>query len=541
MLKYAIFVAACTLTVPAAAFEDTLRLDYADDTQLQLGVGVDEADPHSARQFCLATTATDQFYDVGGATTAEVVTSAVFNLEDFENDFKFDYSASTSTSASAAKLFSANTSVTNAGAFELFLKSHQSSMGVFVEANARHGSKRLNYSAGLKPEFQKMLDAGEYDRFRQACGTHFVSSHSLVSQLRVVLNISDLSKRLKSTLSQNWSSTLGGKVSVKALDASSSTSLSSKMSNILTLASRHGTVSYDIKSRGGQGIATVGEVLAGVSMTPDGIAEIFKAIAKAAVGFTRDNAEPDTFNLISFEIFGAKPAALSAGVIDGLEKIYRRIMRLDAAIAVYKGYQTDRPKLYKAYFKPRLDVLKSVRARLIATYKQCRAGGSCDLPTTSELDNLVFLEDVLTGAEFQARCSNGHSFDSQAGQKFLSAADFVIAGKVRFVTDWDSVAVQVFRFEGDTLVRMNFDPVARMRIFNRAGETADVLMQLEAIEVHRASFTKPGGGADLGALAQIRNQFRDRAYLVRIPFNQGFFVDEVVALPNLQRCALVAG
>ena len=121
MNKLTISLLGVVIASPAfAQIDDTLRLRYADNTELQLGVGVDEAETSKARQFCLDFDAADIVPDVSGATDAEIVTRAIFDTRDFENDFKFDYSFNTTATAGVDKLFNTTSTLKNTGKFELF-------------------------------------------------------------------------------------------------------------------------------------------------------------------------------------------------------------------------------------------------------------------------------------------------------------------------------------------------------------------------------------------------------------------------------------
>ncbi|MEO1678247.1 MAG: hypothetical protein AAFU80_08810 [Pseudomonadota bacterium] len=519
--------------------EETLRLRYGDTTELQLGVGVDEAEPSKARQFCLEFEPTDIYFDVGGATSAELSTRGVFDVRDFVNDFKFSYSVDTTASAGVGKLFSASSTIKNAGKFELFLKNYNAGFSVTIDALARHGSERLRYNGGLKSEFQKLIDEKEFGQFRQKCGTHFIASRSLVSQISVVINAKDVSSTLKNTISQTWDANFQAKGSFEGLSAEAKASTSTSLSNALALTQRHGTITHDVRSRGGAGIASVSKVLEGITYKPDEIDKVFSSIATAAADFTKEKAAPEEFNLISYEIFGAQPPSLPPDTFENLNKIYKRIVRIDAAIGIYEGYKTDRPTIYAKYFKPIHDALLTLRTSAVAVYRSCRSGDNCTLPSMPELRSIVFLEDILSRAEFGVQCVHGHSVADVQGkaENYLSSADMVVTGDIQFLSELDLQSTRVFRnASSDEIIDVKFDPKGRLRTWSPRGDSARFLIQLDTVQIPIEDITSESGYPDLGKMSDLRVSLREIAYIVEFGFKNGLTVEEVFAIPDLTEC-----
>jgi len=526
-------------TSASAQIEESLRLRYGTGTELQLGVGVNEADPSKARQFCLNFAPDDIFFDVGGATTSELSTRGVFDIRDFVNDFKFDYSIDTTASAGVGKLFNAKSTVKNTGKFELYLKNFKSNYSISIDASAHHGSERIRFNKGLKPEFQALLDSGDFATFREKCGTHFVSSRTLVSQLSVMINATDVSRTLKNTINQTWNANFSAKGTIEAITAEAKVNTSTSLSNALTLTDKFGNISHEVKSRGGAGISSVAQVLANITFKPEEIAQVYSAIAIAAKDFTRETAAPDEFNLISYEIFGAEAPNLDPNTFSNLERIYKRVVRIDAAVDVYEGYKVDRPTLYSKYFKPIHDSLLLLRQNAVGTYKSCRSGGDCDLKEMPELRKVVFLEDILKRAKFETRCSNGHSIKDAQGKSgtYFSSADMVVSGELQYLSELDLESIRIMRnITADEFVDVQFDPGSRLRVFSEKNDTARFLMQMDSIQLPLSEITTANGFPDTGKMSSLRLGFREIAYVVEFAFKNGITIEEIFALPDLTRC-----
>ena len=524
-----------------ANIDETLQVKYSDDTELQLGVGVDEFEPSKARQFCLEFTSVDVIKDVNGSTAAQINTRGLSKISDFENDFNFDYSVETTANAGVDKLFKVDSTLKNTGKFALYLKNYRTNFGIIVDATAKHGSERVLYSKGLKEKFQKLLDEGNYEEFRNKCGTHFVSSRTIISELSVIINASNLSRTLKNTVNQTWSASFGASGSFDGLTAGATAKSTTTVSNLLTIMKKHGEITHDIKSRGGKGIGSIGSILASSSYKPEDIQEIYKSIAKAAEDFTVENAVPETFNLISYEIFGAKPPTVDTVTFRQLEKIYKKVVRIDAAVDIYKNYKNNRPTLHKKYFKPIHDSLLIIRAQLVSRYKECRAGGKCLLPSTIELEDLIFLEDIFINSEFGVSCIQGHDLLDIAGKRrnFLSSADFIVSGKIQFLEELDLDLIQITRnIKDDDFEAISFDPSARLKLFNKQGDKADVIIQIDTLQIPKNAIIDSGEFVDLSKIVGIRASFRENAYIIRFGLKNGLHVDEVFALPNLKSCTI---
>lgn len=549
---FQIGLASVMWSAQADVLDDSLRVRYTDNTQLNLGVGVDESEPSSAKQYCIEASPSDITLDTQGATRSRITTTGVFDIKEFENDFKFDYSFETTATAGITELFNASSTIKNTGKFELFLQNFGSSFSIIVEARAGHGSKRIRYSSGLKQEFQDMLDKGEHALFRERCGTHFVASHTLVSQITATIGVSGVSSNLRNTLQQSWSSSFGGGATIEGIELGAKLDSTTSLSNVLRLASKTGRINYFADARGGYGVPSLAAVMSQFTFKTEEMQNVYSAISNAAKDFTVDKADPDEFNLISYEIFGAKRTALKPDAFSKLDRLYRRIVRVDAVVNTYEGYKESQGILYNAYFRPIHDELLNLRAVLVNHYRECRNGGDCTVPdikTGDVLDRVVFLDDLIVDAKFRVDCVNGHSLTNARGvsEKYISSADAVLDATIRFIDDLDTQSIRVFRFAPDNkLVPLPFDPTARFQTYNRTSGTssdgstsqASTRIQLDNIPISRSEITTETGVPSREKAATVRNGFRDLAYLVEIRFRTGLPIQEAFAIPDLTSCLI---
>jgi hypothetical protein len=522
----------------------TLRVPYASSSELMLGVGVDELDPDKARSVCLNFSNDDIISDVAGAVESRLKTSAAFRTSDFENDFKYDYSVVSSASAGIDKVFSAKSSVSNAGKYEMFLKNVSANFTIFVEAEADHGSDRIRYSKGLLPEFQKMIDDGKFDEFRQKCGTHFVSSKRLISRITIIYNARQVSNSMKALIEQSMTAGFEGSMTIKLLTAGAKTDISTKLSDILTLARANGGVETDIKTRGGVGVAGISAALNNITFKPDEIGAVYKALYEASRDLTRANASPEEFNLISYEIFGAPRPQMTEEAFDLLDKLFRRLVIIDASVAVYDGYEVNRPIIFDKYFRNVRDKLMVARGLIFDAYRTCRSGGDCVIPQLDGIEDLVFLEDLFSGSRFEAFCTLGTKLTDPLGTEgyYLTSADLVVTGDVRFSEDLDFASTRVRRYGDGDPEWILFDPADAIRLEQprdvKKGDSRRIMISLDNQQFAVADITNPAGHPDGAKIAGLRSALRERAYGVEFRFQSGVAIEEIFALADLTECRL---
>lgn len=527
-----------------AQVDDVIKIKYGTDTAVQLGVGVDEFEPSQPKQFCLDFETTDLIYDTEGATDAEIVTKATFDMEDFENDFKFDYSSTTTANLSIDKFASSNSSLTNSGKFENFLKNTSKNFVVSIDARADHGSKRVLYNKGLKPEFQTLIDQGRFAEFRSLCGTHFVASHTLRSEISVALDASNISRSLKLTMSNSTNASISASLTIDGLKGGAGTAFTSNVSNVLSLASERGNVESVVRSKGGYGIGEVTAVLSGISFKPDEMHNVYQALAGTGSSFTVTKAAPGEFNLISYSIFGAESPELPADTFRNLEEIFKKLVRVDAIITQYETYQKDRPVAYGKYFKPKHDALKSVRAQILNSYKRCRTEGKCDIPAAVNSDEFPFLTDLYKNAALSAHCIEGHylNIDDENTDHFLSSIDFVVTGKLNYVSQVDkqSITVSVSEENMDGFKEVDFSPSTRAAVYNvdPDNDTGDILMQIFSIPVSIPDITTPNGFPDLVKIGRIRNSLSEFVFQITTRLKSGEEIVDYFGAADLAECSL---
>lgn len=523
-----------------AQLDDVMKIKYANGIAVQLGVGVDEFEPAIPKQFCLNFDKdTDIGYDTEGSTEAQVRTNAVYSMDDFENDFKFDYSATTTANLGIDKLLTANSTIKNTGKFEKFLKNTSNNFLINIEAVANHGSKRVVYTKGLQPKFQALLDEKKFAEFRKLCGTHFVSSHTLESEVAVAIDVKDISRTLKLTINKSTTANVDGSLTIEGITAGGSAGLTSNLTNILTLASSHGSIESQVRSRGGYGVGSVTSVLSGISYKSEEMGNIFKAIAQAGTNFDAKKAAPGEFNLISYEIFGAESPNLPSGTYQHLEKIYKKLIRVDAVVTQYETYKSDRPIVYEKYFKPKHDTLTSIRKNILDTYKKCRTTGECTIPETISSDSYPFLTDVFKEANLSARCTAGNEIENTLGNKgyYLSSIDFVISGSINYVSEVDQGSIKIGVSTPDKdLQSVSFNPKQRAAIYNinKEEDTGDVLMQIYNLNFRPQDITTRAGWPDNDKIGKIRNSLRDYVFQVETSLKSGEKITDYFGMANLE-------
>lgn len=521
------------------------QIDYDEAIIPTVGDTLDSLDFETPLNRCVVYDDEDFKYDTLGSTEANLRFYLIRNFDELENDFKFSISSYASAKANVAKIVSGSASFKGSGKIENFLTRQHQSMMLVLEANAKYGRQLItqyNYS----DEYQTLLAEGNFEKVREQCGTHFVRGFSNVSKIRVSFTFSNLSTGSKTLISNSFKGEGGGGFSIGDLGAETKSSLSTSISNTLSLASKLGKVSISVDTVGGAGISTIGKVLSSAKITDvSTIDQLIDALVKAADDFTYENSAPDTLLIAQHPYLQSAQVEYASIDFDLLGEIYRQLLRIDGIRNTLESYRTEDPHLWEKYFRVLNEQVDLARAELAKRYQQCRLQGECDYESKIDIPG-YFLNDVIFDGTLVGECVHSYEFtddgDPSNPEKFdvLSSISLIWTGRIRFIEEVDTRATEILQITPALdLEDIKFNAPKQMRLATPdSNNEARMYVSVNHIPVIEDDISV-AGKLNEEKLMELRKFIAQSIYVARFFLLNGQTVEVPLGYPDLSACDVV--
>lgn len=529
----------------ATALDGLSKVQFGRESKLVIGDTIDVLDVSKPRERCIEYELSDVLSDTTGAFDSKLSLNFIKSSNDFENTFKFSYSAEASSSATFAKIANAESSLKSFGKFENYLKRSSASSLLIIEAFALHGRDMIReYS--LKDEFSTLIDQSNYGEFRQSCGTHFIRGWNRVSKVQVVIEISNIDSETKFLIENTLSGSLGGGISIGKVGAKAKTSLQNTISNALRLAESLGTVSASVETVGGTGIpsvAALGQLVGTAKLSdPENISEILTKLFDASSGFTYANSKPEAFIVVQHPQLSSDNVEFSQVSFDKLGEVYRALIRVDERLSQYEDYKVKDINIWERFFRIPSEELALVRTELVKIYTSCRNFGECSSPVPESVDGLL-LSDVLSTRDFSGRCFHTYKHTDELDGtvveafNYLSSIALVWKGTINFFdsVDIDSTRIKYVSPEFE-LVSVPFDPYRQQRnVLEDDGISARGFW-----EVYREAIVpesvQQNDQISIDAIRSERRKVGQSVFVVEVETANGLTLQHVLGRPNMKNC-----
>lgn len=542
-----------TLTAPASAQSSSLataldglsKVEFGRESKLVIGDTIDVLDVSKPLERCINYELTDVLPDTTGALDSQLSLNFIKSSRDFENTFKFSYSAEASASATFAKIANAESSLKSFGKFENYLKRSSDSSLLIIEAFALHGRDMIReYS--LKDEFSSLIDESKYDEFRDSCGTHFIRGWNRVSRVQVIIEISNIDKETKFLIENTLSGSLGGGISIEKIGVKAKSSFQNTISNALKLAESVGTVSARVETVGGTGIpsvAALGQLVGTAKLSePENISAILTKLFDASSGFTYENSKPEAFVVVQHPQLSADNVEFNQVNFDKLGEVYRALIRVDERLSQYQDYKVKDIDLWERFFRVPSEELELVRSELVKLYTSCRSFGECSSPVPKSVDGLL-LSDVLSTRDFSGRCFHTYRHTDELNGvvveefDYLSSIALVWKGTVNFFDSIDVDSTRIKYISPDfELISLPFDPTSKQRNIPKDDGTS----ARGFWEIHRAVVVpgeiRDGESISIDAIRSERRRVGQSVFVVEVETANGFTLQHVLGRPKMKNC-----
>ncbi|CAN7504661.1 hypothetical protein [Neorhizobium tomejilense] len=551
MLRFYLFAFLwATLTTASAtdlqtALDGLTKISFGRESALTIGDAVDVIDPSVPKERCVKYASDQIAEDSPGAVESKISYRFIKNIDQFENTFKLNYSVEATSSANFAKIISGESTLKNFGTFENFLKRDKGSALIVIEATALHGRDFIR-DFELKDDFKALIAARNFKEFRARCGTHLVRGWNRKSSLHVIIEIDNVSEEAKIAIENTMGGSAGGTVNVAdVIGASGKVSASTTIANTLRLASQVGKVSARVESVGGTGIGTLAGIVNGGNLTdPNFITNLMNAIATTAKDFTKANAPPDQFILITHPQVNAGVVEFDEVDFDKLEKIYKSLVRVDQRVELYRRYRDTDYNLWANYLRITSEKVSLLRDTLVNMYQRCRNNGDCSGMVPATIDGLI-LDDLLTAGNFEMQCIHSYPFEDKVNEQvldsfnYLSSIAVIWKGKVNFLKSIELDTARVSMITPDFKMSVvPFEPNNKQRMRPESdGNSGRLYLDIYRETVDPRVVIKDNQ-LSLDALREIRRKVAQSVFVIRYQSLDGHDLEQTLGRPGIDRCPI---
>ncbi|WP_299567911.1 hypothetical protein [uncultured Sulfitobacter sp.] len=441
MLRHIFAIAVSSVSIGSHALSQTTNFDiierqissvpYDSLSALSLGDGVEITRLDSPAGNCIDLTNSPIKKDIpGGTIEINAAINVITSVEDLETKLNRSLGVEASASGNYLKVASGSASTKFTEEYESFIQESASSLMVSVRISADHGRDWLDYR--LKPQFQKLLDEGSYEDFRQLCGTHFIRAIKREAYLEYNITVNGLSSLEKETLAESASVSLEGKGGIgQVFSASGKLSTQEKFLRFVKIASQFGSIDIQARLVGAPGIDSLSPSLnTGSTSGQESVQAFFSNLSLIASSFKDTDGAPSQMILLRYSALPEFDASYTRFYVLG--EITRKMLLVRSAIKQNETIQNGLPEMWNDYFKSDLLALRKAETQLLAEYTRCYELEECSSNLPNDFLALT-INDVLFDGSLRANCGMD-ALVSIGSQQYRAMSDIAVywRGWIRF-------------------------------------------------------------------------------------------------------------
>ncbi len=342
---------------------------------------------------------------------SEFVSSSNEILEtlDIKGNFSADYKVS--------ELFGGNTTLSSH--YNKYFKMNSSDIALMISFQQDHG-REGTMEAKIKPEYQQILDAGEYEQFKELCGTHYINMVQKKSLVMVLVKISGLSSTSKKDFILNFKQ----KFSTSFLSASGELSLDYQ--RFIQQMKKMTSVKIEFFSVGGNGVKDITSIINGVQ--GENLQSIITGIADFARNVDQSNAAPVKYSAVVYPGYPLRPLDLTAKQARALDENIEALTFAKESV----NNLIEQGDVYSSYSSVMEDYLLDQQDRGRVIIEKCFYEKECDMKVLKKMpvltkDNLFEKSDVKVNCHYEKFYKENTAIGS-----YLSSIDVVADGHFYF-------------------------------------------------------------------------------------------------------------
>lgn len=382
----------------AQADPSEITIPYSSSGSQTLGDAVNIEFPAVALGRCVDYQEGDVKWDTNGAISSDGVIDIIsdYSKEQQEADIDLGYKT---TAKVAAGVFNADSTLDASFKSTKVRDSEDRSVTIEFRSYADYGRRMIeNY----KPKPGSPSPSGDLTGYRSVCGTHFIRGQRRLSELTIMVEIKTSTKSGKDALTAALNQTIGGGVSLKAINASGTATLNASYKSIIDFAQASGDVHVEYRARGGPGIKAAGE--SSKIVDPTDIVKLSQIASNVAALFDQNNSSITGYVLQSDTALGAPAYTFDVDRVRKIGTLTRALIKVNNAASRYADLKAKNPNAYTKYFAPQDSALVALKASLVDKVKACASGAACTEISGDILENFAFLEDMFQNPVVSISC-----------------------------------------------------------------------------------------------------------------------------------------
>ena len=289
MKKFVLLIAVLSFPVLAAEY------GYHEGLSFGLGSGFDPADLTESRQECLVYDE-ERRMDGKGARGSSLDFNIVESKKDLYNRIGFSATASAQAYFVRGK---AKTSYLDQFSF------NENSLQIAIIGRVDYGRVQMR-NPRLKPEYQQLINDGQFTIFSNLCGSHYVSEEVRSASVVAMISIHNISEKHIRKFDSSFGMSGGfGAYSGK---------LKTKIEAFLLEAAKESQINIKVFTMGGTGIISLKDMVKeseDINGTSQEVTKIRDTMFNYMNTMTVDHAVPVSFKTTSMSVFGWEDSAKS--------------------------------------------------------------------------------------------------------------------------------------------------------------------------------------------------------------------------------------
>ncbi|WP_374028979.1 hypothetical protein [Bdellovibrio bacteriovorus] len=503
-------------------------ISYRENGSLRLGAGVDMDHPDKGKANCVQST-DREWLDGNTPISTSFDLSMIESSNELERRMNFDVQLNAAGTIKAVNIDSQN----SYRVIHKFLE-NKNSLNFALTAEFSYGRKGLTEES-LKPEYQTLLDNGQWQEVLRRCGTHFVSEEIHRSKVIVLIHVKNSrTEDIKEKILD-----LKNKLKVPKLNFGADLNVQYK--EFIRKLDKIGSVEVKVVSVGGQGADALAVFANEIAV--DDLQSIKNAAEKYFKSFTIENSPVFAYVVKPLDIFeGAESIRPKQKKWQQLKAMADWLFEHDELLMEIKNMQTRVSRaLYAVYFAPKVSALEALIADVRMRAEECLDRYNCaNLP-----------ELVPFAVHVPSRAIGAVSLNTQCGYLPVKKSQRQILSDVRVGLDVDLMYskdienIELSRLDQNgEFQNVNYGQNEELTIANNVLE-AEVgrVRRYQSVNEFSANHVLSENAIQsahdgVGKAQDVFDAVYNSIYIMKVKFKQGQDLTQILGTPPMKECAV---
>lgn len=514
------------MLLSAKAHSQTIA--YSEGNSLRLGAGVDMDHPYKSKANCVQSS-DREWLDGNTPISTSFDLSMIETSSELEKKMNFDIQLNAAGTIKAVNFDSQNSYRT----IHRFLE-NKNSLNFALTAEFSYGRKGLSEES-LKPEFQELLDKGQWQAVFKRCGTHFVSEEIHRSKVVVLIHV----KNSRTEDVKEKILDLKNKLKVPKLNFGADLNVQYK--EFIRKLDKIGSVEIKVVSVGGQGTDALATFANEIAV--DDLQSIKNAAAKYFRSFTIENSPIFAYVVKPLDIFdGAEEIRARQKHWPQLKVLADWIYEHETLLTEVDSLQERvSSALYGVYFEPKRRSLEAKIKEVRFLAEDCLERYNCDaLPRVAPFQVLV-PSRAVNAVALTTQC--GHLPVRNSAMQILSDVRVGLDMDMLYAADVENIEVtrldQAGEFQSANYGQNEERVIANNVLESEVGRVRRYQTLNEFSAQHVLADRVVSSAQDGVSKAHaIFNEAFNSIYIVKVKFKVGEDLTQILGAPPMKNCSV---